>query len=185
MGDYYDYRTRARGGQKEPSSVTNDEAKNIVIKTDARILEQSGEIPCRACRDFRSWMKAGGNPKNGPLDQPENTSCPLDRSELGRHTWYFLHTMAAYYPQQPSKDEQEHIQAFFKAFGQFYPCDHCANDFRQEMQKSPPRVTSRWELSMWLCEQHNIVNKKIGKTEFDCSRVLERWLVGPPDGSCS
>jgi mitochondrial FAD-linked sulfhydryl oxidase len=36
-------------------------------------------------------------------------------------------------------------------------------------------VSSNHDLSQWFCQQHNIVNRKLGKEEFDCSRVLERW----------
>ena len=31
---------------------------------------------------------------------------------------------------------------------------------------------------------HNDVNRRIGKEEFDCSKVDERWLDGWKDGSC-
>ena len=46
------------------------------------------------------------------------------------------------------------------------------------MVKSPPKLSNSWELSQWFCEQHNIVNRKLGKDEFDCSKVLERWKLG-------
>ena len=31
---------------------------------------------------------------------------------------------------------------------------------------------------------HNEVNRRIGKKEFDCSKVDERWCDGWKDGSC-
>ena len=31
---------------------------------------------------------------------------------------------------------------------------------------------------------HNEVNRRIGKKEFDCSKVDERWRDGWKDGSC-
>lgn len=39
------------------------------------------------------------------------------------------------------------------------------------------RTNSRKDLCTWLCEQHNIVNGKLGKPMFDCSmkNLDERW----------
>lgn len=36
---------------------------------------------------------------------------------------------------------------------------------------------------MWLCEQHNIVNRKIHKPVFECSmdKLDERWRKGRPE----
>ncbi|VDP03414.1 unnamed protein product [Schistosoma margrebowiei] len=45
----------------------------------------------------------------------------------------------------------------------------------------PPKLDSRHALSGWLCMQHNLVNKKIGKPLFDCTHVLERWRYGWKD----
>ncbi|KAF7247986.1 hypothetical protein EG68_10985 [Paragonimus skrjabini miyazakii] len=53
------------------------------------------------------------------------------------------------------------------------------------MSKFPPKLDSRDALSGWLCMQHNLVNQKIHKPIFDCSRVLERWRYGWKDGSCN
>lgn len=53
------------------------------------------------------------------------------------------------------------------------------------MAKEPVQVGSRKKLSEWLCRRHNEVNEKLGKEQFDCTKVFERWLDGPPDGRCS
>lgn len=39
--------------------------------------------------------------------------CPADREGLGQCTWTFLHTMATYYPQHPSKKQGEEITTLF------------------------------------------------------------------------
>ena len=151
------------------------------------------EKPCRACTDFKSWIKM--NKKAGDGNQPSDfgqtatasessKECPLDIEELGRNTWSFLHTMAAYYPETPSLKDQGDMVSFIKLFSKFYPCSHCAGDFRESIKEVKPDVSSRYSLSQWFCEQHNIVNDKLGKPAFDCSKVLERWGVGWKDGSC-
>lgn len=52
------------------------------------------------------------------------------------------------------------------------------------IKQDPPRTESQEALSQWLCKMHNRVNVKIGKPEFDCSKVNERWRDGWSDGSC-
>lgn len=55
-------------------------------------------------------------------------------------------------------------------------------DFR--LKKQPVEASSNRDLSQWLCRMHNKVNVKIGKPEFDCAKVDERWKDGWKDGSC-
>lgn len=58
------------------------------------------------------------------------------------------------------------------------------NDFQQAMAKEPVQVDSKEKLSQWLCRRHNEVNVKLNKPVFDCTKVFERWLNGPPGGKC-
>ncbi|KAJ1969892.1 Flavin-linked sulfhydryl oxidase of the mitochondrial IMS [Dispira parvispora] len=119
------------------------------------------------------------------LNQPKaQVECPPDSAALGRSTWTFLHTMAAYYPRQPSEQQRHDMSSLLDKFSRFYPCGHCAEHLQAEMEVDPPRVDSRHELSQWMCETHNKVNEMLGKKIFDCTKVDERWRDGPADGSC-
>ncbi|CAJ0839430.1 12136_t:CDS:2 [Entrophospora sp. SA101] len=89
--------------------------------------------------------------------------------------------MAAYYPEVPSYSQQKSMNSFLKTFSEFYPCWYCAEHLRNEMKKYPPKVESKWALGGWLCDMHNIVNDRLGKTLFDCSKIDERWKDGPKD----
>ncbi|CAG8448642.1 24423_t:CDS:2 [Dentiscutata erythropus] len=174
------------------------------------VLDKDGK-PCRVCTAFKNWTKqekkkqhdsstSHTNNNNSKPNSAEATEtigsvistnssdstlppdCPPDVEQLGRSTWTFLHTMAAYYPEVPSYAQQRSMKTFLSTFSQFYPCDHCAEHLREEMKSKPPRVESRWALGKWLCEMHNIVNESLGKDIFDCNKIDERWKDGPRDG---
>jgi FAD-linked sulfhydryl oxidase len=117
-----------------------------------------------------------------PNEPPPN--CPPDVEQLGRATWTFLHTTAAYYPEKPTPTQRANMLMLLRALPLLYPCKWCADDFGQDLVKHAPDVSGRVALSRWLCERHNEVNSKLGKEKFDCAKVDERWRDGPPDGSC-
>ncbi|KAF8623237.1 hypothetical protein AX15_006471 [Amanita polypyramis BW_CC] len=110
--------------------------------------------------------------------------CPPDVEQLGRATWTFLHTTAAYYPDKPTPTQRANMLALLRALPVLYPCGWCAIDFDKDMKEHPPNVSSRVALSRWLCERHNTVNEKLGLEKFDCSKTDERWKDGPSDGRC-
>ncbi|WVR06399.1 hypothetical protein IAU60_003430 [Kwoniella sp. DSM 27419] len=116
----------------------------------------------------------------------DRKDCPPDNAQLGRSTWTFLHTTAAYYPLSAPPKAQENMTNLLSSLSLLYPCNWCATDFRRDMGRNPPDVSGREGLMKWLCERHNEVNRKLGKDEFGCdtSNLDRRWKDGPDDGSC-
>ncbi|KAJ7904789.1 ERV/ALR sulfhydryl oxidase domain-containing protein [Mycena leptocephala] len=149
--------------------------------------------PCKACSSsaaFRNWKppKAAsalaGAAAVASTSKTTPTQCPPDKDQLGRATWTFLHTAAAYYPTKPTPAQRSQMLALIHALPALYPCTHCAEDFGESVAKHPPDVSGRAGLSQWFCERHNEVNEKLGKQAFDCAKTDERWKEGPKDGSC-
>ncbi|XP_017488659.1 PREDICTED: FAD-linked sulfhydryl oxidase ALR [Rhagoletis zephyria] len=148
---------------------------------------------CRTCTDFKYWSKQqrqifhkADTSKETKTEASEAApnGCPLDKVALGRATWGLLHTMAAFYQDNPTDHQKKDIKTFLEVLSRVYPCEHCAKDFRKDLKDHPAQVNSQYEFSQWLCKFHNRVNVKLGKPQFDCSKVNERWRDGWLDGSC-
>ncbi|TQV92677.1 hypothetical protein V2A60_009145 [Cordyceps javanica] len=100
------------------------------------------------------------------------------KAELGRATWRFLHTMAARFPDKPTKDERTTFETFMQLFGRLYPCGDCARHFRAILAEYPPQSGSRSAAAGWLCFAHNKVNDRLGKPEFDCNAIGDFYDCG-------
>lgn len=101
----------------------------------------------------------------------------IDPETLGRATWTFLHTLAASQPPTLTEKEQSRLRRFISDFSNLYPCAPCAESFRDILGHHPPNTASGPKFADWMCKVHNEVNKELGKEEFDCSLLADRWGV--------
>ena len=108
-----------------------------------------------ACADTLSALNAAmkhskqQNTKNSPNEinsnlklgqsSPESMGCPPLSEELGRGSWKLLHSMAAWYPDYPTEEDQKAMQFFIAGLAKFYPCTYCATDFQTNIQDKPVR----------------------------------------------
>ena len=93
-----------------------------------------------ACDDMVAKMQqaaAASKKQQQQQQQQEEDNCPVTSSVLGRATWTLMHTMAAWYPEKPTQQDQREMSQFMSAVARFYPCSWCAQDFQENLAKSP------------------------------------------------
>jgi FAD-linked sulfhydryl oxidase len=61
--------------------------------------------------------------------------CPLEKKELGKYSWSLLHTFAAYYPLQPTEEDQRAMQGFLEGFKLLFPCKYCRGHFKKDYER--------------------------------------------------
>ncbi|CAI6093259.1 unnamed protein product [Clonostachys chloroleuca] len=155
------------------------------------VLDKEGK-PCRSCSSKSAFSAfAAQASKQSPKStttaaatKKPASECPPDVAALGRSSWTLLHSIAATFPEAPSRAQQGDLVSFVQLFSRLYPCWVCADDFQSYIAREAPRVASRDDFGRWLCGAHNDVNRKLGKPVFDCDKWQERWVTGPKDGSC-
>jgi mitochondrial FAD-linked sulfhydryl oxidase len=185
--------------EQTTATSSSSKPKNGILPGGV-VLGPDGK-PCKPCTAFRNWKPSSFTQKKGggaatimaALASGQNAAsnretppahCPADVEQLGRATWTFLHTTAAYYPERPTPSQRANMLGLLNALPSLYPCSHCASHLDRNMKDHPPDVSERLALSRWLCERHNDVNERLGKDKFDCAKTDERWKDGPIDGSC-
>ena len=181
----------------DPNPPSPDASKSTPLPP-GMVIGPDGK-PCKVCTAFRNWKPPGtfkakkavavGTAAATTVVAATDTdtrpaNCPPDVEDLGRATWTFLHTTAAYYPENPTPTQRASMLSLLKSLPLLYPCGHCASHLGENLKDNPPKVGNRFELSRWLCERHNDVNVRLGKEKFNCAKVDERWKDGPADGSC-
>ncbi|TVU48000.1 hypothetical protein EJB05_07619, partial [Eragrostis curvula] len=128
-------------------------------------------------------------PPTPPPPQPEAEKdgkvAPLTKEEVGRATWMLLHTIAAQFPDEPTRQQKRDAKELMHILSRLYPCKECADHFKEVLKENPVQAGSQAEFSQWLCYVHNVVNRSLGKPIFPCQRVNARWgKLDCPERSC-
>ena len=168
-------------------------------------LKEEVKEACRACIDVKSWFKDTSTKmkhstlissnllyRDPIIEDPtihkvssNGLVCPPDSKELGRSTWAFLHTTAAYLPETPNEQQKKQFSNLLNAVSHLYPCRNCGEHLQAYLEVTPIPLQSKHSISQWLCAFHNEVNVMLGKETFDCNKIEERWKKGPNDDSCT
>lgn len=144
------------------------------VASDAAAAAASSSSPCPPCPDCP------------PCYAYSHSACPLNRAEVGRAGWGYLHTLAAYYPEKPTERQQKEMKDFIYLYLKLYPCGYCADRSLEQLVRVPidEYLTSQQAFALWMCMLHNEVNERLNKPIFDCKFTQQRWREGPPNGEC-
>lgn len=87
----------------------------------------------------------------------------MDTTKWGPSGWFLLHSIAANYPNKPSKVDKEVYRLFFTSIKYVLPCIYCRNSFTQYLGELPiePYLENKKTLTRWLYDIHNKVNAKL------------------------
>ncbi|XP_030553509.1 FAD-linked sulfhydryl oxidase ERV1 isoform X2 [Rhodamnia argentea] len=79
------------------------------------------------------------------------------------------------YPDKPTRQQKKDVKELMAILSRMYPCQECADHFKEILRANPVQAGSHAEFSQWLCHVHNVVNRSLGKLAFPCERVDARW----------
>lgn len=102
-----------------------------------------------------------------------------DKDIVGRETWGVLHRYAAKYPEKPTKKDKEEFHQFFKAILRQIPDGDCKcrTHAVQYVMKHRPDTSSRYGLSMYLCDFHNDINSLLKKERKNCITMMKEYGI--------
>ena len=86
------------------------------------------------------------------IDRSPKHEGPLNVIQLGWAGWPLLHRMSLSYPVAPTDEQKQRMETLIHAFSNLYPCTNCAEDLRQKIKEHPPKLDTRNDFAIWLCE---------------------------------
>lgn len=102
----------------------------------------------------------------------------MQPSLWGPHVWRALHFIALGYPENPDAIVQAQYRDFYLNFWKFIPCMKCSINYKRHLQEIPyidTYLQSPKELFQWTWMMHNIVNRELGKPEWDFEKAYEHY----------
>ncbi len=101
-----------------------------------------------------------------------------DPKVWGRHLWYYLHTCAMNYPENPTPTDKKEMEEWLKTLPVTLPCRNCSKHYRSYIEENASRLpeicSTRENLFNFLVDIHNKVNARTDKEEmsYDDARKL-------------
>ncbi len=110
------------------------------------------------------------------------TRVDYEPGQWGPPAWQFLHTITFGYPDEPDEEIKEEFWQFFRSLQHVLPCANCRRHYRKKLRQAEglrhtlqDPFASRRQLSQWVVELHNAVNKQNRKEEITYNDVYKRF----------
>lgn len=97
----------------------------------------------------------------------------MDPTVWGPKLWFFIHTIALNFPENPTFEQKKSYESFFENLKYIIPCDKCRLHYTQRQQVNPVSkyLTDPNALFMYTIDLHNEVNKSLGKRVYSYEEV--------------
>jgi FAD-linked sulfhydryl oxidase len=133
-----------------------------------------------ACKEKKHDLKAALlSTTNSSSSNRNNLPPPPSKNEIGNAAWTILHSVAAHFPDQPTQEQIDSAKQFVLGFALLYPCEECRYGFIEYCKEHPPQFSSQKEFVIWVCNLHNTINEKLGKSvmmKCELNILNKRWL---------
>lgn len=100
------------------------------------------------------------------------------KKEWGNAVWTLLHYLTANMPERPSGQHIIALKAMINTFTVLLPCEVCRNNLLMNLRYPELNINNYTKngqmLFIWSVKLHNVVNRELGKPDFD---VEEAWKM--------
>ena len=95
----------------------------------------------------------------------------------GPHYWFFLHSIAYYYPENPNQTTKRKYYDLIHNMPLFIPNESIGNRFSRLLDKYPvtPYLDTRESFLRWVNFIHNKVNHMLGKDELSLEESIQSY----------
>lgn len=104
------------------------------------------------------------------------TPISMDPRVWGPHGWFFLHSIAANYPNKPTAKNRKDYYNFFMSVGKVLPCKVCQSNYAKHFVILPIQLSNRRKLLRWTYDMHDLVRKSNGKTSPPFREVAKKFI---------
>ena len=101
----------------------------------------------------------------------------------GPKLWFFIHTIAINYPDNPSNLDKQKYNMFFESLKHIIPCEKCRLNYIENLNEMPVinNLDNATTLFRWTVDLHNKVNSEIGKPilsyEQATQEISNKYLI--------